>query len=168
MLSKEIKIESNTKLYYFSLTSNIVNFFLTIILTIFGFPLLLNYFSTDQYTFWIIISSIVIYTNIFGFGLDSSSQILISLTKSFNNKINIFKKSLVLSISISCFFLLIYILITIFNYNWFSLFFKLPEDIFSQIINSTHILIIFTFLNLTIKQVTLHSTILNNIIIQYV
>lgn len=144
----------NKRIYLLTLTSNILRVLVSVIVGMILVPMNINYWDDEQYGIWLIINSILAYLSMSNLGLNAAASILINKTRSYKQKIDIFKKSFVL-ITISAGVLIIALLLmNSFVSNWVLIIGKITESYLNEAQISCLILSLTFLLNVPFSLVS--------------
>lgn len=138
---------SNEKLYKLTLYTGVVKTILTLIVGIVTVPYTLNYFGTEKYGVWSVITSLVVFLSMTNLGLNSATSILINKNSNYFSKILILKRSFIILLFVIP---IIFILLFLFNHfytNWIG-FINSPKLIENEAKISTIVTILFTLINI--------------------
>lgn len=137
----------NKKLYKLTLYSGVFKTALTIIIGIINVPYTLNYFGTEKYGVWNVITSFIVFLTMTNLGLNSAASILINKNSNFLIKLKILKRSARVLIIVMPVILLILFLINYYYPQWFKIVYS-PKNIENEAKISAIIMIVFTLINL--------------------
>ncbi len=147
-------MKSNKANYLLNLISNYGNIFVTIILGFIVPPLSLNYWKIEKYGVWALITSVVLYLSISGFGIDTSASILMAKNKSFQDKTRILLKAFKLMTITIIIGITIFTLLNIFYSDWIFILGKIPKILMHETYIAVLVFAAFYFINLPFSLIS--------------
>jgi O-antigen/teichoic acid export membrane protein len=123
---------SNKKNYFFTLFTGFGGMVFSTIMTLVTVPISLNYWKTERYGIWVLLTSALIYLGMTNLGLNSSASLLMAKNPNIQDKIKILKRSFkLLLISIAIMFIA-FIVLNLITKEWINLIGKIPENLKSE------------------------------------
>lgn len=145
---------SNKRHFAYNLLSSYGNTIISVIFSFISVPIALNYWGTELYGVWTIITSFVTYINATGLGIDSATGCLMTKNNGLIVKINILKKGVKLLILCSIVAACILFLLTYFFPNWFKIIGKMDEKNYPIVKISTLIFFVSVIINLPFSAIS--------------
>ncbi len=142
------KTLSNKKNYIFTLISGLGGVAFSILLNLVTIPISLNYWKTDRYSIWVLLTSILLYLGMTNLGLNTAAAVLMGKNPQVNDKMTILKRSLlILLISVGIILIAFYIL-NLMTKDWINLIGKIPNNLKDETYSACVILVIFYLVSL--------------------
>lgn len=141
-------ILSNKKHYSRNLLSNYTATIISALLGFISAPISLNYWRTEQFGIWAIITSLAAYLSISGLGIDAAAGILMTKNNSSKIKRTIFRKSIFIVIISAVLFLVLFIIVIYVFPDWYRVIGNMSDEILETVKMATTIFIIFFIVNL--------------------
>lgn len=145
---------SNKKNYIITMLSGFGG---TLVSTLIGFmsvPISLNYWKTERYGLWALLTSILVYLSMSNLGLNASASVLMAKNNDIKVKFTILKKafSILLGSVIAC--LIGFVLLNVFNKDWILILGKIPSELMSEAFFTCFSMGIFFFINLPFSLIS--------------
>lgn len=145
---------SNKKNYVITMLSGFGGTFVSTLIGFISVPIALNYWKTEKYGLWALLSSILVYLSMSNLGLNASASVLMAKNSNINVKFKILKRAfsiLIISIVIC---LTVFLLLNFYNQNWIVILGKFPDYLMNEAFFTCLIMGIFFFVNLPFSLVS--------------
>ncbi len=145
---------SHKKNYLYTLSSGFGGMILSSMINFIIIPISLNYWRTEKYGIWALITTVLVYLNMSNLGLNTAASMLIAKNPDIKNKFIILKRTRNIFV-ISVFTMLFCFLIL--NYsaeNWISLLGRIPDTLKSETRWASFMFGIFYLINLPFSLLT--------------
>lgn len=129
---KMIDNQSKKQIFSLGVISSYGYNIISIIVGIFSIPIGLKYFGVLRFGIWSVIYSIIYYLNLSNFGINTSVMVLVAKTKNKFVQYSIVKKSFILTLFSSIFFIIFFLLLNYFYSNWVYIVGKFPIEYFKE------------------------------------
>jgi len=145
---------SHKKNYLYTLSSGFGGMILSSLINFIIIPISLNYWRTEKYGIWALITTVLVYLNVSNLGLNTAASMLIAKNSDIKNKFKILKRTRNIFV-ISVFVMFICFLILNFSAeNWISLLGRIPDTLKSETRWASFIFGIFYLINLPFSLLT--------------
>lgn len=139
---------SNKKNYFFTLFTGFGGMAFSTIMTLITVPISLNYWKTERYGIWVLLTSALVYLGMTNLGLNSSASLLMAKNPKIRDKIKILRRSFILLLfSITIMFIAFFVL-NLLTKDWINLIGKVPENLKGETFTACVVLVIFYLLSL--------------------
>jgi O-antigen/teichoic acid export membrane protein len=142
---------SNKKNYIFTLFSGFGGTAFSTLLVLITVPISLNYWKTDRYGIWVLLTSILSYLAMTNLGLNSSAAVLMAKNPNVRDKIKILRRSFYITLVSVGFVLLSFYILNLFTLNWIDIIGKIPENLKNETRSACIIMVTFYLLSLPIS-----------------
>ena len=139
---------SNKKNYFFTLFTGFGGMVFSTIMTLITVPISLNYWKTERYGIWVLLTSALIYLGMTNLGLNSSASLLMAKNPKIRDKIKILKRSLILLLFSITVIFIAFLVLNLITRDWINLIGKIPETLKSETFEACIVLVVFYLLSL--------------------
>jgi O-antigen/teichoic acid export membrane protein len=139
---------SNKKNYALTLLSGLGGVVFSIFLNLVTIPIGLNYWKSDRYGIWVLLTSILLYLGMTNLGLNTAASVLMAKNPKISDKMKILRRSLlILLFSVGIIFIAFFALNMV-TKDWINLIGKIPVNLKYETYSSCVILVVFYLLSL--------------------
>jgi O-antigen/teichoic acid export membrane protein len=139
---------SNKKNYFFTLFAGVGGMASSAIMTLITVPVSLNYWKTERYGIWVLLTSALVYLGMTNLGLNSSASLLMAKNPKIRDKIKILKRSFVLLLCSVVLMFVVFLVINLLTRDWINIIGKIPENLTNETFQACVVLVIFYLLSL--------------------
>jgi O-antigen/teichoic acid export membrane protein len=134
---------SNKRNYIFTLFSGFGGLGFTIVLNLISIPISLNYWKTERYGIWVLLTSVLLYLGMSNLGLNTAAQVLMAKNPVAGDKLKILKRSLIILLFSVGTISLGFVILNLFTRDWIYLIGKIPENLKDETFHACVVLIVF-------------------------
>lgn len=139
---------SNKKNYALTLISGLGGVVLSILLNLVTIPISLDYWQTDRYGIWVLLTSTLMYLGMTNLGLNTAAGVLMGKNPKISDKMKILKRSLFILLFSAGIILAAFYALNLVTKDWINLIGKIPVNLKDETYSACVVLVVFYLLSL--------------------